>query len=236
MQNQTEKVITPDLDILRILIDMREHVLQKERVALNNRLDAIERGADIADENTVAILNYFYERFNDLEAAADSNIKELISEMPIVQAMVTVRGIGPMLSARVVSMIDIRLVGHVSALWKWAGYAVVDGKADGRVKGEKIKYNPRLKKTVYLVGDSFIKSRSPYRDIYDVAKEEYAKNADLTPMHIHRRASRKMVKLWLSHLWQVWRELEGLSTSPAYVHQHLNHTTIIQPGAMGWEW
>lgn len=233
---QQEQIAAPDLDVLRVLVDLREHVLQKQRIALGNRLSAIERGVDVVDENTARIIQHFYDRFDALEGDADDEIKALVEGLQIVQAMVTVKGLGPMLSARVVSMIDITLVAHVSALWKWAGYAVVDGKADARRKGEKITYNPRLKKTVYLVGDSFIKSRSPYRDIYDRAKEKYEHDPDLNKMHIHRRAARKMVKLWLSHLWQVWRELEGLSVESAYVHQHMQHTTIITPEQMGWRW
>ncbi len=233
---QQEQIAAPDIEVLRVLVDLREHVLQKQRIALGNRLSAIERGVDVVDANTERIIQHFYDRFADLEDYGDNEIKALVDGLPIVQAMVTVKGLGPMLSARVVSMIDITLVDHVSALWKWAGYAVVDGKADGRRKGEKITYNPRLKKTVYLVGDSFIKSRSPYRDIYDKAKEKYERDPELTKMHIHRRAARKMVKLWLSHLWQVWREVEGLPVVNAYVHQHMNHTTIIPPEAMGWKW
>ena len=231
-----EQIAAPDLEVLRVLVDLREHVLQKQRIALGNRLSAIERGVDVVDENTARIIEHFYDSFEALEGDADSEIKALVRELEIVQAMVSVKGVGPMLSARVISMIDITLVDHVSALWKWAGYAVVEGKADGPRKGEKITYNPRLKKAVYLVGDSFIKSRSPYRDIYDKAKEKYERDPDLSKMHIHRRAARKMVKLWLSHLWQVWRELEGLPVENAYVHQHMNHTTIITPEQMGWVW
>ena len=40
---QQEQIAAPDLEVLRVLVDLREHVLQKQRIALGNRLSAIER-------------------------------------------------------------------------------------------------------------------------------------------------------------------------------------------------
>jgi len=224
-----------DYEILRVLIDLRENVLQKQRIALGNRLDAIERGVDTVDENTRRIINTYYNRFEELEQMTDIEIKALVYELPIVQAMVNVKGIGLMLAARVVSMIDITLVDHVSALWKWAGYAVVNGEADKPHKGEKLQYNPRLKTTLYLVGESFLKSRSPYRNIYDHWKEVYEqREPESSKMRIHRRAMRKMIKRWLADLWYVWRTIEGLPTTKPYAHAILGHTDYERPEKYGW--
>ena len=103
------------------------------------------------------------------------------------------------------------------------------------IKGWTLDYNSRLKVSCYNIAGSFLKSNSPYRKVYDEAREYYDMNRpDWTKMHKHRAATRKMIKMWLSHLWQVWRELEGLPTREAYVHEKLGHTKVRRPQEFGW--
>lgn len=54
----------------------------------------------------------------------------------------------------------------------------------------------------------------------------------MSQMHVHRMAFRKMIKLFLSHLWEVWRTKEGLPVRPPYVFEHKGHTTLIDPWEM----
>lgn len=104
-----------------------------------------------------------------------------------------------------------------------------------REKGVKSAYNGTLKTDVYLCALSFIKSNSPYRRLYDEAKLKYAQTRlDWTKAHQHQAALRVMVKVFLDHLWRVWRELEGLPTRPPYAIEHLNHTTYHDPKDFGW--
>lgn len=49
---------------------------------------------------------------------------------------------------------------------------------------------------------------------------------------INAMASRRTVKILLSHLWHVWRGMEGLSQEGAYVHDRLNHESRIDPWTM----
>ena len=141
------------------------------------------------------------------------------------------------------------------------------------IKGEKLSYNRRLKTAVYLAGDSFIKSRSPYRDLYDASKKRYRIRKQITPLreilrldgmpnreladgkkewdaliarankdagaerdgavwtdgHVDNAARRYMAKIFLSHLWEVWREAEGLTTRPPYALEYLDHETYLNP-------
>jgi len=48
-----------------------------------------------------------------------------------------------------------------------------------------------------------------------------------TPGHLDARAKRKMIKIFLQHLWVIWRESEGLPVSEPYVQAVLGHTHII---------
>jgi len=222
-------------DELRVLVDMRDRVLQKTRIMFGNRLDAIHRGDDEASEREIRLLQGWYERFLYLEEEADGQITELAAEYEIIGHMVQVKGVGKMLAAIVVSMVDIGRASTVSALWRYAGYAVINGARERPVKGEKLAYNKRLKAACYKVGSSFLKSNSPYRKVYDDARVYYEANRpDWTKGHQHNAAMRKMIKMWLSHLWVTWRQIEGLDVRAPYVHEKMGHNHQYAPEAFGW--
>ena len=220
---------------LRALVDLRDRTLQKSRIQFGNRISAIERGSDQADGATNELITRWQERFDALEAEADRDIAALVKDRPIVKAMTQVRGVGFLLAAKVVAMIDIERAATVSALWRYCGYAVMDGERERPTKGEKLHYNSRLKTTCYLVGTSFLRSNSPYRKIYDLAREYYAANRpDWTEGHRHNAAMRKMIKVWLAHLWVIWRTLEALPVRVLYVMEKLSHTHYRTPQEFGW--
>ena len=102
---------------------------------------------------------------------------------------------------------------------------------DRGVTGWLLPYNRRLKSVCYLVTDQFIKQQTPaYVDFYYAAKEEERRlHPDLSLMHTHRRAMRKTTKLFLQHLWSVWREAEDLPVTLPYAHAILGHTNYVAP-------
>ena len=159
----------------------------------------------------------------------------MVKHMPIVQRVTKVKGIGPMLAAKLVSMIDIERADTVSSLWRYGGWAVIDGQRERPTAGEKLHYNSRLKTTCYLIGVSFLKSNSPYRKVYDDARAYYSANRpDWTEGHRHNAAMRKMIKMFLSALWLVWRQLEGLPITYPYAHERLGHQHYNSPEDFGW--
>ncbi len=220
---------------LRALVDLRDRTLQKSRIAFSNRVSALESGVDNGHPATLDLMQRWMDRFQALEKEADKDIATLAKDLPIIQHMIKVRGVGPLLAAKVVSMIDIERASTVSALWRYCGYAVINGEREKLVKGEKSHYNTRLKTTCYLVATSFLKSRSPYRDVYDSAREYYEiKKPDWTKGHKHNAAMRKMIKMWLSHLWLRWRQVEDLPVTDPYVQDKLGHEHIKAPEDFGW--
>jgi len=100
-----------------------------------------------------------------------------------------------------------------------------DGHADRPQKGQKLGYNPRLKALLYNIGVSFIKTRSPYREIYDRAKARYEQSRPEWPrQRIHYAAMRKMEKVFLANLWEAWRKAEGLPIhKQEYPFEYLRH-------------
>jgi hypothetical protein len=232
----TESDITTNQNgtLLRALVDHRNSV-QMDRIRWNNRLSAIERGDNEALDEELAMTKKWLAVYEKLEDDADKDIARLIKDHPMMKQMKPVKGIGPMLAAKMISMIDIEKADTVSALWRYAGYAVIDGQRERPTKGEKLHYNIRLKTTMYNVAGSFMKSSSPYRRIYDDAKAYYTFNREeWTKAHVHQAALRKMIKVFLSHLWCRWRMVEGLPLRDLYVTERLGHNTYFSPEEFGW--
>lgn len=222
-------------DSLRALVDLRDRTLQKSRIAFSNRISAVERGTDTVSDQARAILEKWHARFEELEKEADKDIAALVGDNAIVQELTALKGIGSLLAAKIVAMIDIHRAPTTSALWRYAGYAAIDGERERPKAGEKLHYNIRLKTTLYLVATSFLRCGSPYRAIYDSSKEYYTINrTEWTKAHVHAAAMRKMIKVFLNHMWLRWRELEGLPTRSLYVHEKLGHTMEYKATDFGW--
>lgn len=219
--------------IERALVDLRDRTIQKARIAMGNRLSAMERGDD--DPAYADMIERWHTTFEHLEKELDDDIRTLADDMPIVQRMIAVKGVGELLAVKVAAMIDIERADTVSALWKYAGYGVTNGERDRLQKGEKSPYNKRLKTTCYLVATSFMRANSPYRQIYDDARDHYeTARPEWTKGHKDNAAKRKMIKMWLSHLWQVWREMEGLPVTEPYIMGTNGHHHLRTPEEFGW--
>jgi len=128
-------------------------------------------------------------------------------------------------------IMEIERFHSVSALHKYAGMHVVDGKAPRMRKGQKVNWNPKLRSVCYNVGKSFVMNRSsPYRPHYDRFKaEEKQKHPELSKGHIDARARRKTVKLFLAHLFDQWYRLKGLDPPRPYPMSVLQHENYIPP-------
>lgn len=105
--------------------------------------------------------------------------------------------------------------------------AVAVGTAAKRVRGVKANWSATAKMRTYLIAESCIKQRSsPFRPIYDQAREHYAESVHLsacvrcgpkgkpaavgTPLsdgHKHARAMRKVSKEILKELWREARKI-----------------------------
>lgn len=216
--------------LVRALVDLRDRTIQKSRIQFSNRISAIERGSD--NGTYKPYIEKWKNRFQELENEITESLRDFADDFPIVERMIKVKGVGEVLALKVVAMIDIGRANTISALWRYAGYGVVDNKAEKAIKGEKLHYNKRLKATCYLIAQSFLRSNSPYRRIYDEARAEYERRG-WTKAHQHKAAMRKMIKIWLAHLWLVWRQLEGLPIRDPYIAADPHHK-IITPAEMGW--
>ncbi len=128
------------------------------------------------------------------------------------------------------------------------------GHADRRVRGEKLTYNPELKKLCWKISGSFLKvsaKKSGYRQLYDKFRAEIdgkiasqggfchkthygdsAKKKVIPCFDAHKlaMARRKTVKVFLAHVYQVWRELEGLPTENPWIFwDGSGHDNYMEP-------
>lgn len=202
-------------------------VLTNLRISLSNAMSS----KYISVEARETLIN-IAETIRRSEKVIVKYIEELLNEFDIyTEFLKKVKGIGPVISGKLIFFIkDIERFPTVAKLWRYAGLGVDDdGKAERMRKGQKPRFNPRFKGLMYNVGVVLVRSKSKYKRIYDKAKEYYQANRDWTKSHIHLAAMRKMEKLFLSHVWMVWRELEGLPVRDPYPVEYLGHSTILYP-------
>lgn len=117
-------------------------------------------------------------------------------------------------------------------------------------------YNPEAKTLAFKIGTQFVKQGAYYRELYDKNRAYYESRDDLKAeiqqkkgkkakgkgangestevetkgtKHIHLMAQRKTVKDFLSDLWVVWRQLEGLPRTDPYVIAIGGHGKVRSP-------
>lgn len=196
--------------------------IQEHRVAFGNQERSMaEQGGD------TALFIEYHDRLKSIEKSIKDDIEDIVTETELWKKFLKdVRGIGPTLAAGLYAYIDIEKAKHVSSIWKYAGLAP-DSK---RKKGEKLDYNPELKDICWKIGESFLKSKSKYKLVYDERKEYEKENSpDLTDGHQHNRAKRYAVKEFLKDLYKVWREIEDLEVTPPYAVAELDHADKDKP-------
>jgi hypothetical protein len=97
-------------------------------------------------------------------------------------------------------------------------------------KGERIAYDATAKKICYLIGTSFIKAGGAYEQFYRHCR---ARLDDTRPGWVdgrkHLTALRKTEKLFLAHLWLVWRTACGLPLTAPYAEARLGHDCGLDP-------
>jgi len=234
------------------------HELVEMRKRHNLRISSIEAGKSNMDAQTerdflsVMQLDLIIEggKFSDGTRFIGAN-KQMIfwgedEAGPIWEWVTSIKGLASgSLAAQLLAQIDnIGKFATISKLWRFAGYAVIDGHREHGTQGEKSHVNKLLSAICWNIADEFVKQQTPiYVDIYYEEKSRLKElhpepipapkgslwKENFTDSHIHRMAMRKAVKIFLANLWLKWREFEGLPVSAPYAAAILGHTNIIYP-------
>ena len=146
----------------------------------------------------------------------EKQLAKLVGQLPEWEQIGSIRGMGALLLAEIIGTVgDLAQYRGPRSLRKMLGGAPHNGKAlstwkkKGGLSAEEwsnVKSNPNRFCLLFRMGDCQIKSRGPYRAIYDTRKvQEAARLGDdgkpVTPMIAHRRALRVMVSRMLNDLW-----------------------------------
>jgi hypothetical protein len=112
-----------------------------------------------------------------LEDEAKKALDRYSRSHPIGRWLRSIDGIGPVTAAGLLGFVDITICNTAGKLWAFAGLRPTSAPK----KGEKITYNPDLKKLCFLIGESFIKVSNKetalYGHLYKQKKAYYqAKN------------------------------------------------------------
>lgn len=239
----------------RYLVDLY-YQMQEYRKASDNQVRQLQKEDNKEPHETLA---FFANNFRTLERNIKSVLQVYAESKPIGHWMLSICGIGPVISAGLMANIDITKVQTAGQIQAFAG---LDPTREWN-KGEKRPYNARLKTLCWKIGQCFIKVQNNEEDVYgkifairkayEIERNEKGELADqakaklerfnikkttdaykwysqgkLPPAHINQRASRYAVKIFLSHLFSVWYEMEHKEKPPKpYAIAILNHAHEI---------
>jgi len=222
---------------LRVLVEVRYDV-QDVRIATLNRLRSIGM-----------IRTSYPETLKKIEDDIDKEILQELKQIPIWNVWLSkIKGVGVALGGGLIARIgDIGRFPNVSKLWAYCGLHVVDGAMPQRKKGSKINWNPHLRVLAWKLGEAFVKTKGFYRKRYeefremedkrdyicDRCKQYFPDRKQCIDKHRFARAKRKTVKMFMAHLFDVWRKLEGLPTPKPYAFAFLGHSKYIPPPSEG---
>lgn len=239
----------------RYLVDLY-YQMQEYRKASDNQVRQLQKEDNKEPHETLA---FFANNFRTLERNIKSVLQVYAESKPIGKWMLSICGIGPVISAGLMANIDITKVQTAGQIQAFAG---LDPTREWH-KGGKRPYNARLKTLCWKIGQCFIKVQNNEEDVYgkifairkayEIERNEKGELADqakaklerfnikkttdaykwysqgkLPPAHINQRASRYAVKIFLSHLFSVWYEMEHKEKPPKpYAIAILNHAHEI---------
>jgi transposase len=122
-----------------------------------------------------------------------------------------IRGLGPLSFGQMVAEAgDLTRLDNPAKLWKRMGLAVMDGKAQRRLRGAQgveHGFSPRRRAVMAVIADNLVRlNKDGYRTLYVERKAyEAEKNSELKLIHRDKRAKRYMAKRLLKDFWTASR-------------------------------
>src|SRR6185312_12045486 len=172
-----------------------------------------------------------------LESAMLSELKKI----PVYKLFLSkVYGLGPVVSAYLISEIDIHRAVKPSALRRFCGLAVINGRLERRTKGTKSAYSSEMRVRLYQAFGSMwknaakLKKTTKYLDIWINAKHRKMQLAvdgkinngvrEVSAKgYAHSYGWHKAADILIEDLYTVWRAIEGLEVWPSYYAAKLGY-------------
>jgi rubrerythrin len=156
-----------------------------------------------------------HRRLSDLEDYVDGRVTELIRSHPAYPWFSRVKGVGGENIGKVIAPIDIERAKTISALWKFAGFAVEDGSAPRRVKGGgKLAYNSQLRSMCWRLANSLKRAKGCFYEYYIREKEKYQERFLSQGLKILATPSGRWVCANCGASWARQRDISSCCDSP----------------------
>lgn len=210
-------------DEARFLVD-NYYIMQ------SNRIRADSQARSMADEPHT-ILNWYGEQSRSLEKQIKAALLAYAESSEVGKWLLGVKGIGPVIAAGLLAHIDIEQAPTVGHIWSYAGldptktwekktkrpwnaelkklcwkagesFVKVSG-SDDAVYGKLYVERKALENKRNEAGD-FAEQAANAKAGKDTKAKTFHEKGQLPPAHIHARAKRYAVKLFLSHLHHIW--------------------------------
>lgn len=188
------------LDTIRNLGGLLDD-MERVRIANGNRIAALEREYGSA----LPHLHVIQKQLATVEHLAELELKRAWRKHPLAPWAAGVPGVGEKLIARLIAVIgDPAERENPAKLWAYCGFGEpLRKRRAGMSQAELFRCgSPHAKKRAWLIGAQFVRTMgSPYRGLYDEARERYA-DRDWTDGHKHAAAIRFVTKRFLLELWK----------------------------------
>jgi len=240
-------------DEARFLVDAY-YQIQKYRLSADNQVRAGSHG----DVRALTIVDWLGDHMGSIETRIKQLLEQYAKSQDVGLWSMSICGIGPIITAGLLAHIDIYKAPTAGHIWRYAGLdpTVTWGKGEKIPWNAKLKKLCYLigESFVKVSGNDkdFYGHLYVERKAYEVAKNEAHDYADqaakilervpthkqkaiytlgmLPPGHIHARAKRWTVKLFLAHIQAVMYETTfGLPAPKPYVIEHMGHMHMIVP-------
>lgn len=261
-RHKTLRLRPEQLEHLKSLVDDREQIL-KLKLKISNQIRAYKRETDKLSSETLEWLVTNLEEIDKGEKLRKNAVhrytKSLAKDDPLVEATMSVKGVGPITAAYCIVYIDLEKARHPSNIWSYLG---IHRPGWQRYKKDPVtgKHNPgnkALRSQLYCMSQSQVKGQTcAYTNVYYQVKGRLAQSErlvftklagkkgeppvemawkDVAPIHRDGAAHRAVIKHFTADYWFVGRTLRGLETAPLYPEAKLGGDhRIIMPEERGW--
>jgi hypothetical protein len=215
--------------------------VEKLRVAMGNRISALERGVDSASGPVPPIYGEIMVGLEHLEDLIDVAVEDAVSKLPVYNLWLRhIKGIGPALAAQMLAFLLPPKDGLGVGTWyKATGLTPQWQEKEGQWRlprdraGDQAHHHRYMRRCLHNVATSMVRVGGFYRQVYDDQKSRlvaaHQGDAAWPPHRLDDTARWITVKLLLSHLWHKWAEIEGVAIRPPYVIEVLGHTGYVPP-------
>lgn len=158
------------------------------------------------------------EEYRSGEKEWKGKLEELAKRHPLYSDLSRVKGLGPFLIGCLIAASgDIGATKNVSGYWKSFGLDVLpDGSAPRKMRGKKrverrLPAMPLVLKVSFLLSRQLLLAKGKAYGLYVKERDWYGRNRpQWPPIRQHKAARRVMEKVFLSCVWERWRNHVGL--------------------------